>query len=166
MAAVLIATVGHADANAYLTVAAAALYFDTRPTSASWDDASAGARIRALIQATRQIDTLRFRGESVTDAQALKWPRVSVFNEDGYEYPTNAIPQIVQDATCEAAFQMLVAGADTLADTGLEGFKRAKVGPLEVELRARRAARLPDYVLTLLRPVLLGVGMMARLVRS
>lgn len=168
MAATITATVGDASSNAYLTLAAAELYMETRAPSTAWDGASDDEKNRALIMATRRVDMLRFEGDKVTSAQALKWPRLSAFDDNLDEYASDAIPQIVQDATCELAYRILAdSDTDTLADSGLEGFKRAKVGPLDVEVdKSRRASALPDAVARMLRPVLRSAGLMARLERS
>lgn len=166
MPAAIDAAVGGTSANSYQTVAVAAVYMESRVPSAAWNDATEADRIRALIMAARQIDTLEFLGDKSASGQALKWPRIDAHDDNGDEYPSNAIPSIVQQAQAEEAYRILAGTGDALANTGLEQFKRAKVGPLEVELRPTSAARMSDYTLRLLRSVVKRSGLMARLVRS
>lgn len=164
----LVATAGSATANSYATVAEGTSYFDERLNTANWTGADNQAR--ALIMATRRIDTLQFVGEKVTSGQALKWPRISAFDDNGDEYDSTAVPSIVKYATFEEALRILndnAASKDTFALTGLEQFKRAKVGPLEVEMvQGFKASMLSDAARRWLRPVLLRAGLMAELVRS
>jgi hypothetical protein len=163
---ILVATVGATNANSYATVAEGDTYFDERLQAANW----IGEKARALIMATRRIDVLRFRGEKVNTAQALKWPRIEAYDDDGQEYDTTVVPAIVKQATYELALKILnddAASTDALAVTGLESIRRAKVGPLEIEVdKGFRAATLPDTVIRLLRPVLVSSGLMAELMRG
>jgi hypothetical protein len=163
---ILVATAGATNANSYATMAEADTYFDERLQATNW----IGEKARALIMATRRIDVLRFEGEKVSTAQALKWPRIEAYDDDGEEYDTSTVPAIVKQATYELALKILnddAASTDTLGVTGLESIRRAKVGPLEVEVyKGFKAADLPDTVLRLLRPVLASSGLMAELVRG
>lgn len=165
------ATVGGASANSYSEVADADTYFDERLQVSNWTgESDTDVKERALIMATRRIDAFDFEGVKVTTTQALKWPRIDAFDEDGEEYDTDAIPTVVLYATYELALAYLndAAGStDPLAPTGLEQFDRAKVGPLEVDINhARRAGSVPDHVLRLLAPVLRTAGFMATLERA
>lgn len=160
-----------ADANSYVTLTEAAAYYDERLSATLWDDASADDRARAVIMATRAIDdTYRFAGWRTTSLQALKWPRTNVWDEDGEEYATNVTPELVKRATLELALKMLtdsVGGTDSLAGSGLEQFRRAKVGPMEVEIdKGFSASSMPDHVRRILAPLLESAGMFARLERS
>lgn len=147
----IVATAGSSSANSYVTDAEADTYFDERLQASEWTgESDDDVKARALIQATNRLDEERYRGEKVSTGQALKWPRAYVYDEDGYEYATDSIPQIVKDATCELALSLLVANAastDAAANTGLEGFKRVKIGPIEVEKDdSYEAAELPETV--------------------
>jgi hypothetical protein len=66
-------------------------------------------------------------------AQALKWPRIGAYDDDGRLYPTTAQPKEVIGATCEQALVLVNAGtSDVLSLTGLEQFKSVKVGDLDI----------------------------------
>lgn len=165
----VVATAGATNANSYATVAEGTTYFDERLQTDNWTDADNQAR--ALIMATRRIDTLRFEGEKAASGQALKWPRISVFDDNGDEYASDSIPTLVKHATFEEALRILndnASSKDTFAVTGLAQFKRAKVGPLEVEIdETFRPGDLTDTALRILRPVLLrSAGLLAELVRA
>ena len=75
MAATIIATLSSASANSYVTLAEANAYFETVPNSSTWTDKTDDAKNRALISATRWIDSLNYYGDRCDEDQALKWPR-------------------------------------------------------------------------------------------
>lgn len=170
MACSIDATVGGASANSYITSAAADTYFDNRLQGSEWDTATADEKCRALVSATRRLDFEKFEGEKETTGQALKWPRLDATDDDGEEFDSDAIPQIVLDATCEMALLLLndnASSKDSFGDTGLEGFKRVRVGPVEVEPRmSAEGSELPEVVRKLLRPVLITPGLSGRLLRA
>jgi len=152
----LVATVGSASANAYATTTDADTYFDERLNASAWTAATTDDKERALIMATRRLDQERFVGEKSATAQALEWPRQDALDKDGEEYDTATIPAPVKQATYELALRLLNDSTnDTLADTGIEEFRRAKVGELEVERFAGyEAGQLPANVRRLVEHVL------------
>lgn len=167
----LVATVGSASANSYVTVTTADTYFDERLQASGWTGEDTDDKERALIMATRRIDMEPFRGEPVkpltdvevsanTNTQALKWPRYSTRDDTGWVFDHEEIPVIVQRATMELALRLLNDdddGTDAMADTGLEQFADVAIGSLKVTPnRGYRAAPLPEIVERLLRPVLLS----------
>ena len=153
----IVETVGSATANSYVTDAEADTYFDERLNATAWtSETDADVKARALIMATRRLDQERYMGEKTTTGQALEWPRVWAFDKDGEEYDSAVIPTPVKHATFEMALRLLNDGnADSLADTGMEEFKRAKVGEMEVERFAGFAAgQLPSNVRRIIQHVL------------
>lgn len=152
----LVATAKSATANSYVTEAEADTYFDERTTATAWASEATDDKERYLITATRRIDSERFDGYKTTTTQALKWPRDGACDDDGEEYDPDTVPDIVKFATYETALELLNDGTtDGLAPTGLEEFKRVKVGALEVERDSSyKAAELSDTVRRLLRPVI------------
>lgn len=72
-------------------------YFATRLGSTIWDGAEIGDRVKALVSATRAIDSLNFDGVVATAAQKLQFPRVSDVQ----------IPQRVEWACYEEALALL-----------------------------------------------------------
>ena len=69
------ATIKGENANSYVTLTEANDYFDTSPDSSTWTNKTDDQKKRALISATRWIDTLVFYGDRCDDGQALKFPR-------------------------------------------------------------------------------------------
>lgn len=104
MAITLVATVGGASSNSYLTRAEADAILETYFGAGAWDSAGSGAggdREKALIAATRDIDRCRFRGQKLSASQALAWPR------DIQTEATTAIPEAVRQACAVQALWLL-----------------------------------------------------------
>ena len=150
------ATAGGATTNSLITRADAQLYFDTRLDVAEWTAAGDADKDRALIMASYRLDQEEYDGSKVSDTQALKWPRYSTYDDDGYVHDHSTIPEPVQQACCELALALLKAPT-LLADTGLEGFEHTQVGSLQVKPRmSRKAGTLPANVVRLLHSVRTG----------
>lgn len=121
MAVTIVATVGSASANSFVTLAEAATYMESRLNGSTWEtDASTDTKNRALVEATRWLSVLPWQGARVDSTQALSWPRAWAPDPDSpnlaYDYfATDAIPVRVKDATCELAFQFVKAGTTDVA---------------------------------------------------
>lgn len=168
------ATVGGASSNSYVTLSAADTYFADREPSTAWDNATAADKEDALLTATKRLEQEPFRGTPVNPltgtssgtTQALWFPAHEVTNRAGWTYLSTVIPEGIKRAQLEIAYSILD-GQIKLVDTGLEQFDRAKVGPLEVEIRhTRRAGALPEHVRRELREFTTGGGINVPLVRG
>ena len=147
------ATAKGVSSNSYVTVAEADAYFGDRLRSTDWTGATPDDKARALIGATARLEQEIYEGTKTTLEQALKWPRFGADDDDGNVFDHDTIPAIVKEATFEQA--LLELAADLTADTGLEGFEKIVVGPLEVIPRhAQAAGDLSENVKRILRPVL------------
>lgn len=149
------ATVGGASANAYVTQAAADTFFTNRLDAADWTDATSAQKDAAIIMATLRLDTELYVGAPVFSDQRLKWPRYGAFDADDRLLAQDAIPLMVEQATCEYALA-LVKEPSLLSDSGLEGFAHVQVGSLSITPRAIAAGQLPAIVKRLIAPVRLG----------
>jgi hypothetical protein len=89
----------------YSTLAEADSYFEQRLHSQPWYDATNEDKIKALITATRIIDTLRFSSRKVNYDQATEFPRIDF----------NPIPEDIKSANNEIAFA-LIDGSDPESD--------------------------------------------------
>ena len=144
MTLTLDATIGGVNSNSYITVARATeiAEYDIFE-SLDWSFVDGDDKIRALVSATRQLDTLPWVGLRATTTQALAWPRTdAVIN--GREVSATEIPQEIQQATYDLAVALL-----READAGAQGatsgdlipgipnsqLKRAKLDVLEIEWR-------------------------------
>lgn len=158
----VVATAGFASANSYITVADATTYFDERLRVSAWSNEDADDKGRALIMATRRLDQEEYAGEKSDTAQALKWPRMWAVDDDGNEYAGDAIPEMIEHATCELALLYLAKdddGTDEWRDTGLEQFDAARVGSLNFTRdQSFKAGQLPQHIRRLLRPVIVTAG--------
>ena len=133
MAATINATLKSATANSYVTLAEADSYFETTPDSTQWDNKSDDKKNRALISATRWIDSLNFYGDRCDEEQALKWPRNN-YHVDRVELTCSTIPADIKYATYELA-RALANDTDAITgntgDTGL--YESVKLGEMEVK---------------------------------
>lgn len=133
MAATINATLSSASANSYVTLAEADAYFETVPSSTQWDNKQDDKKNRALIAATRWIDSFVFYGDRCDHGQALKFPRNN-YQVDDVELACSAIPNNIKYAQYELARAL---ANDTDAMTGNVGtngnIAEAKLGDLAVK---------------------------------
>ena len=133
MAATIVATLKSATANSYVTLAEANTYFETVPDSTTWDNKTDDQKNRALISATRWIDSLNFYGDRCDEDQALKWPRNN-YHVDDVELACTAIPKDIKYAQYELSRAL---ANETDAITGNKGtdgtYEEVKIGDMEVK---------------------------------
>ena len=133
MAATINATIKSETANSYVTLAEANSYFETSPSSTQWDNKTDDKKNRALISATRWIETLVFYGDRCDEGQALKFPRTN-YQVDGVELTCTLIPNNIKYAQYELARAL---ANDTDAITGTTGkdgnFSEVKLGDIQVK---------------------------------
>ena len=143
------ATAGGANANSYLTLAAAQAIVDgfvQDDDVTAWASATTDQKNRALFTATQRLDRERFLGARSTDTQALQWPRTGVRRPDTYintyavgfpfrittdYFDDNEIPVQVQYAEVVLAVY-LNNNTDALGLSGLEDYKNVKIGSIDV----------------------------------
>ena len=133
MAATINATIKDANANSYVTLTEANTYFETVPDSSTWTNKTDDQKNRALISATRWIDSFVYYGDRCDDGQALKFPRNN-YQVDGVELACTLIPQNIKYAQYELA-RALANDTDAITGTtGKEGnISEAKLGDLAVK---------------------------------
>ena len=133
MAATINATIKSETANSYVTLSESNDYFDTSPDSSTWTNKTDDQKKRALISATRWIDTLVFYGDRCDESQALKFPRTN-YQVDGVELSCSTIPNNIKYAQYELA-RALANDTDAITGTtGKEGnISEAKLGDLAVK---------------------------------
>ena len=89
------------EINSYVTIAYADAYLTTRLFSEQWFLATEIRKTAALVQATKIIDTLSFRGLRELTEQTLAWPRVLEIDTDA------VIPNEIYMACCEIALSLI-----------------------------------------------------------
>jgi hypothetical protein len=160
---------GLANADAYISQADVTVYWGNRPTSAfaaAWTAASSTNKDSAIRVATAYLDAnYKFRGTIATDAQALAWPRVNVYNERG-TLLTGIVPPAVKNACAELAVRAL--SEDLMPDVDRSSFTESeKVGPIEIKYRSfAPSTKRYNYVSELLRSLGSTVQGDVTLVRS
>jgi hypothetical protein len=115
---------GIANANSYLSVANAQLYFDARLYPEAWNAFDPDKKSAALQWSTKLIDAnTQWKGYRTTTTQALEWPRIYVpdnrispwhwtydplapWPQCGPVYAPNVIPKLLKDAVAEMAGEM------------------------------------------------------------
>lgn len=127
---VLVATVGGTTSNSYVTLGEANTYFAGRLGGEAWADVENGTL--ALITATAEIDKLNFYGMKTNSAQALKFPRLNILDDEGWVYDSNVIPVPVKQATCEMALYLSQAPEVLESGGDLGEFKSLELGNSEI----------------------------------
>ena len=165
----IIATPGGATSNSYETLAEAATYFDERlPLATPWV-ASGDDSARALIMATRTLNSMSlphvrkvgefyvtsrtWTGVPATSTQSLAWPRKGMYDGNGNAIPEDVIPQALKDAESELAGQLIM--ADTTLDNAVSvaGITSIRAGSVSLSFKeAIEAHVLPNMVLNLMPP--------------
>lgn len=155
MPASITATVGSASANSYLTIAAADTIAETMLGTLAWTTATTDQKTRALITATRGLDTLDWIGDRATTTQALDWPRTDA-SCGGIDYPDDEIPEQIQYSTFDLANALL--GTPTLLQSPTTGsdelvpgvpnkdLRRLKLDVMELEWRTDVSAASASIV--------------------
>lgn len=124
MAVTIVATAGAANANSFVTEEEMTAYCDGRLNASIWTGAE--EQVAALVEATRDINLMTFKGTRVNATQKLAWPRDWAIDPDKPEveyignielmyFENTIVPQRVKDATCELALQYLKQGSTDLA---------------------------------------------------
>jgi hypothetical protein len=124
----IVATVGGASSNSYVTLTEATTYFATRLNSAAWTAASSADKEAALLTACRRIEACRIAvnrrpyGYGVRISDPLVYdPRAPYLDTQRLSFPrqvdrdttgTYIIPQAAKDAQCEEALALLARGTE------------------------------------------------------
>src|SRR5436190_20079239 len=112
---------GKVDANSYADVADGDAYHAGHLYAAVWTGATSDDKEKALVFATRLIDSqFQFNGSRANDGQALQWPRFECLDPDRVAWTfstlvlrrsnfveSNVVPKAVVEATCEMARELL-----------------------------------------------------------
>ena len=117
-------------AESYITVTDADAYFAAR-SNAAWAALTTEAKEAALRKATDYMTGrygLRWKGERVSEAQALDWPRSGAY-ANGFLIDADSVPVAVQRACAELAVR--ASAADLSPDVGAQ-VKAETVGPISV----------------------------------
>lgn len=138
-------------ANSYVSLEFANSFFETIVDPGAWTDATDDQKNRALIQATRIIDTeVRWNGQRIDPTQPLSWPRDAMV-VDGILLGSTTIPEQLKEAVCYTARDLLT--ADPTAEPDSSGIKRLGLGQGAISIEfdaATTRLRLTTFVRRLL----------------
>lgn len=148
---------GLTNSNSYGSSADGDAYHDAHLYPGPWTAASTGTKEKALVMATRLIDSeFAFNGYKTRQNQALQWPRDFCLDPDtndwsyllsagglpinwrGFPYfPYNIVPKGVIDATCEMARRLMIEDRTANAQGGAGGVQSVDLaGALSVSFFA------------------------------
>ena len=155
MALTLDANPNSGTLNSYSTLAEALDYHSARLHNDAWLNSGSSDKNKALMWATRQLDTMAWRGVRTVGTQLLAFPRkgLSYYETDSgagsgvesydiagtgfftkIEIDDTTVPQFLKDATAELAMYLLE--GDTTPPSGTEGFSRIKVDSIDITINA------------------------------
>lgn len=104
---------GLSTANAYVSEAFVDLFHSDRNNTA-WADFTSPEKQASIIRATEYIDKRfgrRFRGFRQLKEQALEWPRLSAFDDDGFLFSgTDDLPRQLEKAAAEYSLRAAICG--------------------------------------------------------
>ena len=86
-------------ANTYASQADVDAYHAAMGNKA-WAGTGRGA---AILRGMAYLENLRWNGRKKTREQPLSWPRIGMYDSDGYSIPQDEVPSEVVTALCEAA---------------------------------------------------------------
>ena len=138
VAATINATVKDANANSYVTLTEANTYFETVPDSSTWTNKTDDQKNRALISATRWIDSFVYYGDRCDDGQALKFPRNN-YQVDGVELACSTIPINIKYAQYELARALANDSEAMTGNVGTDGnIEEVRLGDIQVKYNIQR----------------------------
>lgn len=110
---------GMPDSQSYASVADADAYFALWGEPAEWTAATDDEKEIALRNATRWIDLqVRWYSTRLEEDQALLWPRVPFY--DAYGVLVEGIPELLKQATAEAAALHLTSSLTTTSTSAIK----------------------------------------------
>lgn len=118
-------------------------------TAATWAALTTTQRAQCLVEATRMLDRLPWRGTKTSEAQPLQWPRSGVTRRDGTAVSSASVPVEIEQACYELAYEISRDAAAVQSAVGVasSNVKRVRAGSAEVEFhRPVVAGELPTIV--------------------
>lgn len=123
---------GRMDAESYASITEGDAYALVHVNSA-WSGADDAGKENALRLGTQYLDNVyrqRWQGTRYRELQTLTWPRVGVYDADGYLVRL-VVPTLVKSATIEAAFRSFAGDLmPDLTTPGTIGSISQTLGPL------------------------------------
>lgn len=152
-------TPGAPDADTYADLDEFDAYATSRVPSLEWYvTATDPQKEAALVGSARLLDSyLVWTGLASSGTQSMAWPRVGMYNRNGFAIPTDEIPAALKNAQSEWALQLGAGDLLSDNDAAKKNVKRVKAGSVEVEFQDTDVSStdLVDAALQQLAPELL-----------
>lgn len=125
---------GLSNAESYISVSDANAYVAAyKGANATWDAASTSTKEIAARQATQYLDgCFSWDGVASTTTQALRWPRIGAYNENGLSLDATVPTKLAQ--ACAEVMYLIVTG-ETITTNVSRGdrVKRSQVDVISIE---------------------------------
>lgn len=113
--------------NSYIGVEDAETYFLNRLYSDIWDNSISTDKEKALIMATKKIDSLRLKGIKADTSKKLQFPRALYSYQFNKWIIESDVEQCIKDAVCEEAL-VLLKGIPKRVELQNQGVKSMSIG--------------------------------------
>ena len=166
MAVTIIATVGSASANSYVTLAEAQTILASRTDAADFLAESADMQRAHLIEAAEWLERRSWKGTRVDATQRLALPRRYLRKPDdpaGTYFAAGAIPESVKQAQCELALGFFE--QDDLESVGGDAISSFTAGRVSVQYE-QGGGRVSSRYLTRTSQLLRGLLLAAQVERA
>lgn len=151
MAVTIVADVGAANANSYVTLARAEEIADERLHTSVWDGADEDTKNRSLVWAAKLIDrTIKWNGSRASETQALEWPRTGLKWSGGKDVPSDAVPNVIQEMQFELAMLLISTDRTLENEVSAQGITSIKAGPVGLTFKdtIETPKAVPDTMMT------------------
>lgn len=137
---------GLSNAESYVSVADADLYVGDTFFSGDWSTSTTQVKEKLLKNATRLIDSFfDFNGEKAVATSSLRWPRTGVYDKDGIEVSSTAVPRGIVYATVEMAIALQA--NNFVGENESRGVSSIKVDAIEIQFeRSEKTLKIPSSV--------------------
>lgn len=145
--------------NTFCTIEYAEEYFGSKVFADVWNEADATTQEKALKEATRRINRLKFKGLKADSGQVLEFPRQFPQVSEcifGYVKQEN-IPDEVKAATCEEALAILKYGKSARVKAQEQNVVSVKIGDVSETYEKGSLGKIYSYeAYELLKPYIVG----------
>lgn len=150
-------TINGTDYLSYASVAQADEYLNASIYATDWqDETDDDVKGRALVSATRWIDSIAWKGEKADPDQLNEWPRTGIDDVEPY-----VAPNAIVNATIELA-NLLYTTPDLQATLSDVSAKRLKAGSVEIEYfrgtTVQTITPFPTQIMNMIRQYLASQG--------
>jgi len=120
-------------ANSYAAIEDVNSWMIGREDDATWLDASVDRQEAALLEATTYLDgTFMWKGAIKVATQALAWPRVDAYDNEGRYIDPNSLPRALVYACCFLAGKAVSSSLQPEREIGVPSVRSKSVGTLSI----------------------------------